>query len=89
MQKFIRGQQAVVLDINGHIEAAADDRTRGVMIRRLRRAMEGSGRTRRARMHIRTSASSGGQALPIDGFLFQLPRKGRVQHRPAPWEESA
>jgi hypothetical protein len=43
MQKFIRGQQAVVLDINGHIEAAADDPARGVIIRRLRRAMEGSG----------------------------------------------
>jgi hypothetical protein len=46
MQKFIRRQQAVALDINGHnghIETAADDRARGVIIRRLRRAMEGSG----------------------------------------------
>jgi hypothetical protein len=43
MQKFIRGQQAVVLDINGRFEAAADDRARSVIIRRLRRPLEGSG----------------------------------------------
>jgi metallo-beta-lactamase family protein len=30
----------LVLDINDHIEAAADDRTRGVIIRRLRRALD-------------------------------------------------
>ena len=33
----------LVLDINDRIEAAADDRARGVIIRRLRRALEGSG----------------------------------------------
>ena len=33
----------LVLDINDQIEAAADDRARGVIIRRLRRALEGSG----------------------------------------------
>jgi metallo-beta-lactamase family protein len=33
----------LVLDINDQIEAAADDRARGVLIRRLRRALEGSG----------------------------------------------
>ena len=32
----------LVLDINDRIEAAADDRARGVVIRRLRRALEGS-----------------------------------------------
>ena len=30
----------LVLDINDRIEAAADDRARGVIIRRLRRALE-------------------------------------------------
>jgi metallo-beta-lactamase family protein len=33
----------LVLDINDLIGAAADDRARGVIIRRLRRALEGSG----------------------------------------------
>jgi metallo-beta-lactamase family protein len=33
----------LVLDINDQIETAADDRARGVLIRRLRRALEGSG----------------------------------------------
>jgi metallo-beta-lactamase family protein len=33
----------LILDINASIEAAADDRTRGVIIRRLRRALEGEG----------------------------------------------
>jgi metallo-beta-lactamase family protein len=33
----------LVLDISDQIEAAADDRARGVIIRRLRRALEGSG----------------------------------------------
>jgi metallo-beta-lactamase family protein len=32
----------LVLDINDRIEAAADDRGRGVIIRRLRRALEDS-----------------------------------------------
>ncbi len=32
----------LVLDIDDQIEAAADDRARGVIIRRLRRALEGS-----------------------------------------------
>ncbi|OIQ69196.1 hypothetical protein GALL_492080 [mine drainage metagenome] len=32
----------LVLDINDQIGAAADDRARGVIIRRLRRALEGS-----------------------------------------------
>jgi metallo-beta-lactamase family protein len=30
----------LILDINAHIEAAADDRARGVIIRKLRRALE-------------------------------------------------
>ena len=33
----------LVLDINDQIGAAADARARGVIIRRLRRALEGSG----------------------------------------------
>ena len=33
----------LVLDINDQIATAADDRARGVIIRRLRRALEGSG----------------------------------------------
>ncbi len=33
----------LILDINGKIEAAADDRARGVIIRRLRRALEAEG----------------------------------------------
>ena len=33
----------LVLDISDQIEAAADDRARGVIIRRLRRALQGSG----------------------------------------------
>ena len=33
----------LVLDISDQIEAAADDRARGVIIRRLRRALESSG----------------------------------------------
>ena len=32
----------LVLDIGDRIEAAADDRARGVLIRRLRRALEAS-----------------------------------------------
>src|SRR6202022_4645572 len=28
-------------------------------------------------------------ALPIDGFLFQLPTIGRAQHRPVPGEKTA
>jgi metallo-beta-lactamase family protein len=32
----------LVLDISDRIEAAADDRARGVVIRRLRRALESS-----------------------------------------------
>ena len=37
----------LILDINERIEAAADDRARGVIIRRLRRALRRSSRTRR------------------------------------------
>ena len=33
----------LILDIDASIEAAADDRARGVVIRRLRRALEGEG----------------------------------------------
>ena len=33
----------LILDINASIEATADDRARGVIIRRLRRALEGEG----------------------------------------------
>ena len=33
----------LTLDINDRIAAAADDRARGVIIRRLRRALEGTG----------------------------------------------
>jgi len=33
----------LILDINDRIEAAADDRARGVIIRRLRRALESEG----------------------------------------------
>ena len=33
----------LILDINAQVEAAADDRARGVVIRRLRRALEGEG----------------------------------------------
>ncbi len=31
----------LILDINAAVDAAADDRTRGVIIRRLKRALEG------------------------------------------------
>jgi metallo-beta-lactamase family protein len=34
---------SLVLDINGRIEAAADDRARGIIIRRLRRALQDGG----------------------------------------------
>ncbi len=33
----------LILDINAQVEAAADDRARGVVIRQLRRALEGEG----------------------------------------------
>ena len=38
----------LILDINAAVEAAADDRARGVIIRRLRRALEGEALTRPA-----------------------------------------
>ena len=50
----------LILDINREIDAAADDRARGVIMRRLRRALEAGG--------VRTSggAAARGNKMPFE-----------------------
>jgi hypothetical protein len=72
------------LDIGDQIEAAADDRARGVLIRRLRRALEA----------LRPDAYQNFRKLKAhllyhSGDSCSNFRPGRAQHRPVPEGGSA